>query len=321
VGSRGLRGCRYPAASYEPAHFTPRPLVIALAPLVSILTPSLNQVRYLPDCLASVAAQTYGDVEHIVQDGGSTDGSVEILRNASGRVRWVSEPDGGQSDALNRAFAASSGKIIGWVNSDDGYADRRAIEWAVDYLAQHPETDVVYGHTLLINEENVVLQVRAAPPFSRRAMRAVHFIVQPALFFRRSALERLDTFVRRDLEFVMDRDLLFRLAVAARIGRIQRILAFDRHQRERKVLQHRFLDERAAYDAAHAPPPTGSRLVAAGVRGWIRFGGTAAAVTLPSRLAPAIELRIPPASSRLAWQTVYARRWLPFGVPSRIREQ
>ena len=155
-------------------------------------------------------------------DGGSTDDSLEVLRGAGGRVRWVSAPDGGQSDALNRAFENSSGEIVGWLNADDGYADRRAVEWAVREFLARPEVDALFGHTLLVNESNTILQVRAAPPFSVRALRAVNYILQPSVFVRRAAVERLGTFVRADLHYVMDRDLLLRLGAFGEVGDLRR---------------------------------------------------------------------------------------------------
>ena len=92
-----------------------------MRPLVSILTPSYQQGRYLADNLKSVGQQSYAPIEHIVRDGGSTDETVEILRSAGVNVRWVSKRDGGQTDALNQALAESRGDIIGWLNSDDFY--------------------------------------------------------------------------------------------------------------------------------------------------------------------------------------------------------
>lgn len=284
-----------------------------MAPLVSVLTPSLNQARYLGDCLGSVATQTYPEIEHVVWDGGSTDGSVELLQSAGPGVRWTSEPDDGQSDALNRAFALSSGEIVGWLNSDDGYADRRAVEWAVSHFAAHPDVDALYGKTLLVNEENVVLQVRDAPAFSLRLLRVVHYVIQPSLFFRRTALERLDTFVRTDLRFVMDRDLVLRLGASARVEPLQRVVAFDRHQRDRKVLQPAYLEERRTYNDALGPEPPAAAALAASVRVWTRLAATPTAARLPTTLDPAIELRLPGLPTRLAWQLVYKRRQLPFG--------
>lgn len=281
--------------------------------LVSVLTPSLNQVRYLPDCLESVATQTYDVIEQVIWDGGSTDGSADVLRKARGRTRWVSERDKGQSDALNKAFELSSGEIIGWLNADDGYADRRAVEWAVEQFDRYPNTDVVFGHTLLINEDNTVLQVRVTPPFSPRALRTVNYIVQPGIFFRRAALERLETFVRPDLDYVMDRDLLLRLVPQARFRRLRRILAFDRHQRERKLLKNPYAKERRVFEAELGRPLLGSTLLATSVRMWIRFGATAAAARLPAVLDPTLDFRYPRLSTRLAWQVAYPRQLLPFG--------
>jgi glycosyltransferase involved in cell wall biosynthesis len=119
-------------------------------PLVSILTPSFNQAAFLPDNLRSVECQTYARVEHIVIDGSSTDGSVEILQDAGDSVRWRSEPDEGQADAVNKAFRESQGEMIGWLNSDDAYFDCRVIEDAVAYFLSHPDVDAVYGHCLQI---------------------------------------------------------------------------------------------------------------------------------------------------------------------------
>ena len=88
---------------------------------ISIVTPSLNQARFLEQCLQSVSAQRGGDFEHVVFDGGSTDGSVDILRRRSATLRWVSRRDGGQADAVNQGFLATDGDIVGWLNSDDFY--------------------------------------------------------------------------------------------------------------------------------------------------------------------------------------------------------
>ena len=126
-------------------------------PLVSILTPSLNQGRWLPDTLHSVAAQTYSNIEHIVMDGGSTDGSVDMLRSANPRVRWWSEPDRGQSHALTKGFAVSQGDVIGWLSSDDAYFYRGAVADAVDLFNRYPEVDVLYGHAALVNADGLAL--------------------------------------------------------------------------------------------------------------------------------------------------------------------
>lgn len=197
------------------------------------MTPSLNQGRWLPHNLDSVAAQRYQRIEQIVMDGGSTDGSLEILTRARHNVRWSSEPDNGQSHALNKALAESRGEIIGWINSDDAYFDGEAVAHAVELFARHPAIDVVYGHTALVNRDGLVLQAIWAPPFSRRLLRFHNFIAQPSVFIRRSAL-RL-SFLNEDFHSYMDKELWLRLAATGhRFLRANRVLAIDRHYPERK---------------------------------------------------------------------------------------
>jgi glycosyltransferase involved in cell wall biosynthesis len=282
-------------------------------PLVSVLTPSFNQGEFIPDCLDSVSRQNYQPIEHIVCDGGSTDGTLDLLRAASDRVRWVSEPDSGQADALNKAFALSKGEIIGWLNSDDAYVDRRAVAWSVELLQTKPELDVVFGHALLINENNRALQVLGAPPFSPRLYETLHYIVQPAVFIRRSALEREPVFVREELNYVIDRDLFFRLSRRCRFGRVGHVLAADRHQRARKVLDEDFKVEAEEFDRSIGGSSSISvRLIRRWLRILIRAFGIVPMLRLPSAVVEAVPLDIPPLHERLRLQLLTARRDMPF---------
>jgi len=208
---------------------------VAQLPLVSILTPSFNQARWLPDNLQSVRRQTYPKVEHIVMDGGSTDGTVDLLGRAGPLVSWRSEPDGGQSDALNKAFALSSGEIIGWINSDDGYFSTTAVEQAVDYLQTHPDVDLVYGHSAYVNATGRVLHLMWAPRFMRWWFMRQDYISQPTVFVRRQALG--DRLVDPSFHFAMDYELWLRLrSQGRRFARIDSVLAFERVQPQRKSL-------------------------------------------------------------------------------------
>jgi glycosyltransferase involved in cell wall biosynthesis len=204
-------------------------------PLVSVLTPSYNQERWIGENLASVAEQTHGAIEHIVMDGGSTDGTVDLLRDRAGQhVRWLSEPDRGQSHALNKAYAASRGEFIGWLNSDDVYFDRDVVRDVVAYFERHPDADVVYGHAVLINDEGLILQVLWSPKFNPRLFRWHNFVSQPAAFIRRTALG--DTFVDEQYDYTMDRELWLRLARSSSFRRMNRVVACDRHHLGRKSL-------------------------------------------------------------------------------------
>jgi len=203
--------------------------------LVSILTPSYNQAEWLADNLHSVACQTYGNVEHIVMDGGSTDGTVELLAAAGETVRWRSEPDRGQADAINKALSASNGDLIGWINSDDAYFDCRVIADVVAFFEANPEVDVAYGHCVQTTQDGRFIQVLWAPPYDASLLKVVDFITQPGIFIRRGAL--FEPMLDESFHFALDYELWLRLAAAGRrFARIPRIVGIDRHQPERKSL-------------------------------------------------------------------------------------
>ena len=222
---------------------------------MSVLTPSYQQGRFLGDCIASVRNQTYPEVEQIVCDGGSTDETIDVLRAAPDTVRWVSEPDRGQSHALNKAFEMSRGEIIGWLNSDDAYFDREAVARVVEIFAQRPEVDVVYGHAVLVNADGLILHTMWVPPFDYRWLRRANFVIQPAAFIRRSALG--DRVVDEEFDHSMDRELWLRLGATHRFARIDAILAIDRHQPNRKVYTRSDLaraDEQRLVEVYGIPP-------------------------------------------------------------------
>ncbi len=202
-------------------------------PLVSILTPSFNQGRFLGQCIESVRNQSYRPIEHIVCDGGSADETLDVLRHAPETVSWLSEPDRGQSHALNKALARSGGEIIGWLNSDDAYFDRSAVAHAVDLFRRHPEVNVVYGHAALVNAEGEILHLIWVPTYSYRLLRIWNFIIQPAVFLRRSILG--ETVVDEAFAYSMDRELWLRLGRSHRFKRLDKVVAVDRHHPDRKV--------------------------------------------------------------------------------------
>lgn len=188
-----------------------------LPPLVlTLVTPSFNQQKYIQATIDSVLSQDYPHLEYIVMDGASTDGTVDLLKACGDRVKWVSEKDAGQTDAIARGFALGTGQILGWLNSDDTL-EPGAITRAMDYLAAHPEVDLVYGDAAFINEQGRFIAPCAhVEPFDRhRLLHYSDFIVQPAAFFRRSALDRaggLDI----SLHWAMDYDLWLKLSAVGK---------------------------------------------------------------------------------------------------------
>ena len=280
-------------------------------PLVSIVTPSFNQGRYLGDCIASVERQTYEPVEHVIADGGSSDETLDVLSGAPATVRWRSEPDRGQADAINKAFADARGDIVGWLNSDDAYFDRRAIARAVEVLRRRPEVDLVYGHAALVGADNEILQLLWAPPFSARLLRYVNFIVQPTVFVRRSALGQ--TLVDEMLDFVVDRELWMRLSHAGRgFARLDLVVAIDRHHGSRK--SHTIEDVGRREDervAAEYGVPAGARraVVPQAFRIASRLLGTS--LLRQVHTSPAIDMRPTRAATLLRRQLLTRRRDMP----------
>jgi glycosyltransferase involved in cell wall biosynthesis len=208
-------------------------------PLVSILTPSFNQAEFLGDCLASVQAQRYEALEHVVADGGSTDGSVALLEDAGANVTWWSAPDGGQGDALNSAFEASHGEIIGWINSDDALFSTVAVSTIVDQFARSPQIDVVFGNAAHVSLDGLILrEIRPhrRPDWSVLSPDASP-LPQPATFIRRRAVERAGGYMTRtDFELVLDVELWLRLAVnGAEFRYVDHVIAVDRDYGERKT--------------------------------------------------------------------------------------
>ena len=241
-------------------------------PLVSILTPSYQQGRFLPDCLRSVREQSYPRVEHIVMDGGSTDSSLAVLRRAGRSVHWESRPDKGQSEALNRAFARSAGEIVGWVNSDDAYYEPTVIAQVVETFAKHPDIGVVYGHAAMVNADGLLLQLIWVPRFSATLLRWENFIIQPTAFIRRSALD--GKFVDETFDYAMDAELWLRLASTCKFARLPRVLAVDRHHRDRKgetmsrVLKVESVRLRDRYRLPRATGGPAFKLWRVAKRGW-----------------------------------------------------
>jgi glycosyltransferase involved in cell wall biosynthesis len=198
---------------------------------ISIVTPSLNQVRYIDEALESVRQQEYPAVEHLILDGGSSDGTVEFLGDLDGKrewkhINWQSEPDAGQSAALNRGFKLASGDIIGWLNSDDRYR-AGCFDHVVKAFEENPAVDVFYGDYALIDDRGKLVEVRREIEFNRFILLHHHvlYIATTTTFFRRRIFEE-GNWLKPDLHYAMDYEFFLRLAAAGyRIQRIPQLLA------------------------------------------------------------------------------------------------
>ncbi len=183
-------------------------------PKVTIVTPSFNQARFLPQTLESVRRQDYPDIEHIVVDGGSTDGSVEILRQAP-RIHWRSEPDRGQVDAINKGLAMASGEILAWLNSDDTL-NPDAVSAAVAAL-EKTGADLVYGNVEIVDADGSFLRLFCGIPFDFRVLLyGINYIGQQTVFFRRGLFQEAGP-LREEFDNGFDYELWLRFAQHGRL--------------------------------------------------------------------------------------------------------
>jgi glycosyltransferase involved in cell wall biosynthesis len=183
-----------------------------MTPLVTIVTPSFNQARYLERTIRSILEQDYPHIEYFVMDGGSTDGSLDILQKYTDRIAgWVSEADKGQTDAINKGFARASGEILAWLNSDDTY-NPGAVAAAVRFLHENPQVGLVYADANFIDEDDRILgRFPAAQTDYARLRRGYVHIPQQAAFWR-ADLWRQVAPLDPSFYFAMDYDLWVRLA-------------------------------------------------------------------------------------------------------------
>ena len=196
-------------------------------PLVSIVTPSLNRAALLEKVLLCVREQTYGNIQHIVVDGGSTDATVSLLEDYSQRfhIDWVSEPDTGIYNAVNKGFGRASGEIFAYLNTDDLYFPH-SVACAVEAFGRDPKVGFVYGDMVAIDEGRGRGAVVFHPRFDEGSLRRGRIIGQPAVFWRRSVFESLGGF-DETLSLAADHDYWRRIAVSFPGARIDEVLAYE----------------------------------------------------------------------------------------------
>jgi glycosyltransferase involved in cell wall biosynthesis len=206
-------------------------------PLVSIVTPSYNQAQYLEETMLSVLDQEYPKLEYIVIDGGSTDQSVEIIRKYERRLAyWISEPDQGQSDALNKGFARATGEIVAYLNSDDVYLPD-AIVKAVSVFQADPEVAVVHGDSRFVDATGKVIGEKRGleGDFLGFFLEQINPISQPSAFWTKSAMNAVGG-IDLSLHMAMDYDLWCRIGLRGmRIEHIQADLSLYRIHRDSKT--------------------------------------------------------------------------------------
>lgn len=242
-------------------------------PKISMVTPSFNQARYIESTIRSVLDQEYPHLEYIVIDGGSTDGSVDIIRRYADKLAyWVSEPDGGQTPGLIKGFERSTGEILCWLCSDDVLVGRSL--WEVgEFFTANPSTRTVYGDAVWIDENGKVKRPKKEHDFHRFIwLYTDNAIPQPSMFWRRSLYEEVGG-LDPAFDVAMDADLWMRFADVTEIHHVRRIWSKMRRYPEAKSLrleETRRREDRMIRDRYLAPRPfwftAGARVLARSAR-------------------------------------------------------
>jgi glycosyltransferase involved in cell wall biosynthesis len=226
------RPVRIPAHYFDPPRLTD-------PPAIAVATPAFNHGAYLERTIRSVLDQDFAPLEYAVQDGGSMDGTLAILERYRPRLKHAeSRGDEGQAQAINLAFAHTTAPIMAYLNSDDLLLPG-ALHYVAHYFATHPEVDAVYGHRILIDEDDGEIGRWVLPPHDDAVLRWADYVPQETLFWRRSLWERVGGALDESFHFAMDWDLLLRFQDAgARIVRVPRFLgSFRVHVRSKTLTQ------------------------------------------------------------------------------------
>ena len=195
-------------------------------PLVSVVTPSFNQGRFIRDTIDSVLSQDYADLEYWVIDGGSSDETQDVLKSYGHRLSWVSEKDLGQADAVNKGFRRAKGEIFGWLNSDDTYWPG-AIRKVVQFFQANPDISMVYGEAYNVDAQGKIIERSPTEGFDYQRLAETCFICQPTVFLRRQVFEEVGP-LDVTLHYCLDYEYWMRVGKRFRVGYMPELLATSR---------------------------------------------------------------------------------------------
>jgi len=215
---------QYPPRLLNLNAFKPAPAAPARAPRIAMVTPSYNQAQYLGATIDSIVSQDYPNLYYHVQDGASIDGTLDLLKSRGDRISWKSEPDNGQSSAINLGFAGVDCEIMAYLNSDDMLLPG-TLAYVANYFTEHPDVDIVYGHRAFIDREGLEVGRAVLPRHDGKALQYADYIPQETMFWRKRVCDRIGP-IDENFHYAMDWDFILRAQAAGfKFVRLPRFLA------------------------------------------------------------------------------------------------
>jgi glycosyltransferase involved in cell wall biosynthesis len=225
---------QYLPRSLDLTAFPPGPELPPEVPRIAIVTPSYNHARFLNATIDSVLAQNYPNLHYHVQDGGSADGTVELLKARGDSFSWRSERDNGQSHAINRGFDGIDSDIMAYLNSDDTLLPG-TLAYVANFFRSHPDIDIVYGHRVFIDRDGYEVGRAVFPPHDGKTLQYADYIPQESMFWRRRVWQALKS-IDENFHYAMDWEFILRAQDAGfRFARLPRFLACFRVHDEQKT--------------------------------------------------------------------------------------
>jgi glycosyltransferase involved in cell wall biosynthesis len=215
---------QYPPRLLNLNAFKPAPTIPVDAPRIAMVTPSYNQAQYLGATIDSIVGQAYPNLYYHVQDGASIDGTIELLKSRGNSVSWTSEPDKGQSNAINLGFAGVDCEIMAYLNSDDMLLPG-TLAYVAAYFRSHPDVDIVYGNRIFVDREGLEVGRAVLPRHDGKALQYADYIPQETMFWRKRVWDRIGP-IDESFHYAMDWDFILRAQAARfRFVRLPRFLS------------------------------------------------------------------------------------------------
>jgi glycosyltransferase involved in cell wall biosynthesis len=215
---------QYPPRLLNLNKFQPAPTAPAGAPRIAMVTPSYNHAHYLDATIDSVLSQNYPTLHYHVQDGASIDGTLDLLESRGDRLSWRSEPDKGQSNAINLGFAGVDCEIMAYLNSDDMLLPG-TLAYVANYFMSHPEVDIVYGHRVFVDRDGLDVGRSVLPPYHGKTLQYADYVPQETMFWRKRVWDRIGP-IDESFHYALDWDFILRAQTAGfKFVRLPRFLA------------------------------------------------------------------------------------------------